>query len=1030
MNLSQPFILRPVMTTFLMIAMMIGGWMAFAYLPVSDVPTIEVPKINVSVSYAGAAPETMLTQVTTPLEKELTHVKGVEEMVSTTSTGASQISLTFDLSKDMNEAIRDVQDALNRAERTLPSDIDARPSYSRQADGEAPIMYMLFTSNNDDIGELRSYTESYILPRLSRIEGLAQVMVMGDTTSLWLRVNPEKMAARKIGFNQIVDTVKKLTAQTPLGSIQTTNRVISLELSTQVKHAREIENAYISGTSVQLKELAEVSTKAANQQEFYFSTPQERTKTLILAIQKISDGNTVAVAKAVRQEIEALQKSMPATMKLNIWFDKSIWIEESITDVQYSLLFAFILVVLVIYLSLGRVSDALIPTLALPLSLVGTFIAMYLLEYSLDLLSLLALTLSVGFVVDDAIVVLENIVRNQEQGASPLQASLQGAKQICFTILSMTFSLVAVFIPLLFMEGVNGRLFREFSVTLAVSIIISGFVSLSLTPMLCSRFLSQKHTETKLQSTINAMNAICVAVYGRCLRFCFRHTKKVLAVALACVAATIPLFSLLSVNLLPAEDRGFIFVFGGIPSGSSAEQKKNYQDAMQKIIQKDSNIESFVEFSMGSNLGFMIRLLAPEKRLPQTTVMAEFQATFDQIPGIQTFVQGYQLIQLEFDLGAGGQYKYHLQGTEFTEVEGSAEELLKALKSDPAVASASLTQKNDTPKLAITVNEEYAHRIGLKKNQVQELLQYAYGQGSVGKVQNGNTQRNIYMELGDGYRDHLHSLNKLFLTSDDKSLIPLNALVAWKEVIGAPKLTRRDQLPSTSIRFSLAPSTAPQQGIQRIENIAREVLPENVSGSMGGSAKAVSSAMNHTLLLLLAAAIVMYIVLGILYESFIHPLTILSSLPFACLGGILTLLLFREPISIFSAVGFLLLIGIVKKNGIMMIDYALEAEKGGASPQEAIYQGCLVRFRPIMMTTVAAVMGALPIAIGFGDGAEMRRGLGLVIVGGLLFSQGLTLFVTPLLFLYFDKLGKWLETLNLRSSTFNAHPHEISRETE
>lgn len=1009
MNLSKPFIVRPVMTTFVMIAILIAGWVSFNHLPVSDLPTIERPRIHISAGYTGANPENVLNQLTSPLEDELIHVKGVQEMTSTSSSGSTSITLEFDLSKNMDEAVRDVQAALNRADGYLPVEIDPRPTYSRQEGGHESIMYLLLMSDSGNIGELRNYADSYIIPKLSRIEGIADVGVHGSAQSIWLRLNPELMAARKIGLNQVVQTIKAHTSQFPLGTIKTSSKIFSIEIPATIRQAKDLENLRIGDTQVLLRDIGEISDKDNDEAEFYLVTSDTRTRSLIIGIHKVNDGNTVAVAKAVEKVVENLQKELPPTVHLKIWFNKAIWIEESILDVEWSLLFAFLLVILVIYLSLGRLSEALIPSAALPLSLVGTFIAMYLLGFSLDLLSLLALTLSVGFVVDDAIVVLENIVRHQELGKSPFVASLEGSKQICFTVLSMTISLVAVFIPLLFMEGMNGRLFREFSVTLAISILISGFISLSLTPMLCSRFLPKHSTElTKVQKAVNKANSWMLGLYGRSLRACLQWPKSLLSIALLSVAVTVPLFMQLSVNLFPPEDRGFIITFVNLPTGTSAENVKDYQNRLESLIKDMPDIKDILDLNWEGNIVLLVTLHPVAERRPQAEVIADIQSSLDRIASIQAYVHGYQLINLNLDIGGGG-YRFIVRGREFDDVNAATETLTAALRANPDFHAVQSALKNDAPQLAVDVNTEYAHTLGLGKQDVQALLQRAYSQSSVGSIQKGTEKQKIYMELQDEFKSSPTALNKLFLTSSSGALIPLKAIATWEEKLGSPRLTRLDQLPSSFVHFSLRDGLPAQEGLKMAETIAAGVMPPNVSAVLGASAKATASTLNNTLFLLLAAAVVMYIVLGILYESFIHPLTILSSLPFAALGGVLTLFLFNEPVSIFSAVGFLLLIGIVKKNGIMMIDYALEAQGRGLSSKEAIIEGCLVRFRPIMMTTVAAVMGAIPIAIGFGDGSEMRRGLGLVIVGGLLFAQVLTLYITPILYLTFDRLASKLK---------------------
>lgn len=998
------------MTTFVMLTIVLAGLAALSRLPVNDLPTIEHPHIQIMAGYTGASSETVLNQVTIPLEKELTHVKGVEEMTSKSSPGMTNISLSFDLSKDMGEAVRDVQAALNRAEPRLPKNLEPRPSYELQQDSRDPIMWFMLTSDQQTVGELRSYADAFILPRLSRLEGVAQIIVYGAKKSIWLRLNPEIMAARRIGFNEVMDTIRQHTSQMPLGTIQTSVKRLSIELAGTIHEAKELENLKIGNTPIRIKDIGEVSEKADQEREFHFVTPEKSSIALILGVQKVSDGNTVAIAKSVRNVLDSVAQSLPPTLKLHLWFDKSIWIEDSLHDVQWSLVFSFILVVLVIYFSLGRIAESMITSAALPLSLVGTCIIMYLAHFSLDLLSLLALTLAVGFVVDDAIVVLENIVRWQEKGKNAREASLIGSKQICFTILSMTLSLVAVFIPLLFMSGTNGRLFREFSITLAVAILVSGFISLSLTPMLCSRFLTAHRGQNKLQSAIDNANAWAVGLYGRTLKTCLQYPKTILMFALFCVAATGLLFSKLPVNLIPPEDRGFFFTIVNLPTGIDAPSIGAQQKKLDQLVQKNKSIDSFLSLNFDGNLLYIVRLYPFSQRPPQQQVIGEIQKLMDTIPGTLTFIQPYQLINLDIDFGNAGQYELIVRGLDFETVEKATNDLTNILKTHPEVTFAQHSLKHDAPMLTLRINNDLAHKLGFDQQKLQGLLQNAFGQGSVGTLQKGAEQENIYMELLPQFQNYTDAPSSLYLTTASGSFVPFKSLATWEEKLGSPDLVRREQLPAASIRFSLADSIAPNKGLELVENIAHNNLPGDTSGNLAGSAKQISSTIRDTLLLLLAAAVVMYIVLGILYESFVHPLTILSSIPFAGLGGILTLFLFGEPLSIFSAVGFLLLIGIVKKNGIMMVDYAIEAQKEGCPAIQAIYDACLVRFRPIMMTTIAAVMGAVPIAIGFGDGAEMRRGLGLVIVGGLLFSQVLTLFVTPIIYLTFEKLAKRVRT--------------------
>ncbi|PWU05501.1 MAG: hypothetical protein C5B43_03265 [Verrucomicrobia bacterium] len=1004
MNLSAPFIRRPVMTTFVMLAIIVVGYIAFLRLPVNDLPTLEYPEIHVSAEYVGASPEIILSQVTKPLERELAHVKGVKEMTSTSYEGRTSITLTFDLSKDMKEAVNEVQVALKDAEGGLPKEMDEKPSYEMHQKSREAIMWVVVTSDQAKVEDLHGYAEAYLLPRLRSLEGIAHVRVLGSEKSIKLILNPELMVARKIGFNEVIDTVKGMTTQMPLGSIQTNSRRLSLEWEGGVKDLKSFENLKIGKTGVRIKDIGRVEEKANFEEEFHFVRPDKVSQALIFGIEKIRNGNTVAISKSVREVLKRIEKELPASIKINLIFDKAVWIKESLVDVEWSLVFAFVLVVVVIYFSLGRIGEAIIISVALPLSLIGTFIFMYLAGFSLDLLSLLALTLSVGFVVDDSIVVVENIVRTREKGISYYEASLRGSKQICFTIFSMTLSLVAVFIPLLFMPGINGRLFWEFSITLVVAIIISGFISLTLVPMLCSRFLGIKNGSTRLQKKIDRINERFLEMYGKSLRFSFRYAKSIILIAIVAGGGSLFLFSKLSVNLIPEEDRGFFIGFVDLPSGMLVSEANERQSKLEGVLQKNSYIEKALSLNFKNYLVFFAQLKSKSERPELRKIMKEVQKQMNAMPGVEVFMRPYQLINLDMSFNEGGQYEYIVRGLHFEEVNRAVEKLVKVLEAESEFSFVQSSVKNDTPILVMNINEEFVQKFGFSKKEIQQLLQDAYGQGVIARIQKGINREKIYMELETEFQNSLEAPSKLYLSTEGGQFIPLKAFAQWEEKLGKGHLKLLNQLPQAMVRFSLAEKVDPKKGIMRLEEIAARTLPGNVSGELGGSAKMISKTLRDVMVLLLIAAVVMYLVLGILYESFIHPLTILSSIPFATLGGVLILFLFQEPISIFSAVGFLLLIGIVKKNGIMMIDFAVEAQSSGMKAEAAMYEACLQRFRPIMMTTLVAILGAVPIAIGFGDVAEMRRGLGLVIIGGLGFAQFFTLYVTPVIYLTFEKL--------------------------
>lgn len=1012
MNLSAPFIRRPVMTTLLMLAILIAGCIAFTRLPVSDLPNIEHPKISVFAFYSGAASETMAKLVTMPLEKELINVRGVKEITSSTVRGSTEIVLDFDLNKNLDEAARDVQAAINRAEARLPADMDQKPSYSKMAASNEPIMYMLLTSPTASVAELREYGDLYVEPRLSRIEGVANIDTFGAPYAVKIRLNPELMAARGLGMDQVLSAIRSQNADLPLGSIKTGTRNLTIELPGQLQNAKEFANLAVAPGPVLLKDIGTVSDGSEYEQEFHFIDKDKNglhkhNLALIFGIKKISGANTVAISQAVNKVLPEIQKDLPPSIHLNLWFDKAVWINESIEDVEGSLAFAFILVVGVIFFSLGRISNAIIPSIALPMSLVGTFIAMYCLNFSLDILSLLALTLSVGFVVDDAIVVLENIIRHSEKGEKPIAASLIGSREICFTILSMTLSLVAVFIPILFMEGMNGRLYHEFSITLASAILVSGFISLTLTPMLCSKMLRSDRGETSIQKFTGKFNSAILGWYGTSLKWCLRHKKIVLALAAACFAAAIPLFQSLPIDLFPQEDRGLIFSIVNLPKGLSDSASAEYQKKIESMIQANPYVDSLLDLNWKDGQIYISRLVPKSERPPQAAIIQQIQKEIDDIPGTQAFTMGWQLINVDMDMGTGGNFKYLVRGMDSEEVEMVAMKLKERMQLSQEFPFVNLNIKHDEPKLVVKVQEDQAQKYGIAKKDIQDVIQKAFAGGPIANINKGGSQYKVYAELEDEYSNSPSSLAKLNIRTSEGKLVPLKSLASWSETLGSASIQRVDQLPTVTIHFSLNKDVPINAGIGRLEQLAAEILPDTVSGRLEGAAAMVSSTVQNTTLLLFAAVLVMYIVLGMLYESFIHPLTILSSLPLAGLGGVLTLILFGEPLSLFSIMGFLLLIGIVKKNGIMIVDFALEARKQPqVTAEEAIFKGCMVRFRPIMMTTFAAVMGALPIAIGMGEGGATRQGLGLVIAGGLIFSQMLTLYVTPVIYLALENLRR------------------------
>ncbi len=1001
MKMITLFITRPVMTSMIMISILFLGVIAFFKLPVTDLPDVDPPVINVSANYLGASPEVMAKIVAAPIEKELSNLSGVKHLLSQNTRGSSWITILFDLDQDIDASMKEVEKAIHRAEKDLPHDLDHRPILHRGNAKQESMIYLVLTSPINSLSELYDAARQRIEPAIARIHGVGAVQLLGSSYAIHIQLNPELMAAKKITVDEVKRAIEHATGNLPLGTLETTSRKYTLELNHSFTSAKDFGTLNIT-PHVRIKDIAELFDGFASDQIYRFVTKEENQLAIVLGIQKRKGANLVQVSKEIHTLLPQLQSDLPPTAHLEIWFDKAAWIEEAILEMEGSFLLACVLVGLSVFLSFKKFRETAIAAISLPLSIIGTFICMYFLNFNIDILSLLALTLAMGFIIDDTIVVLENISRYMEKGLPPFKAAIIGTKEITFTVISMTLSLVAVFFPLLFMKNEIGKLFKEFSLTMAISILVSAFVSLAFIPMLCSKFLRSN------QKPATHSNIFLFSFYQKSLNRCLIYKKSILSSAL--VLGTFALFSFfqLPLQLFPEEDRGFIWSFVQAPMGMSVKDTHLYQEKLCNIAQNHPDVESLISLNFKEFYCFLLRLNAVENRSSQSMIAANLQKQLNAIPGTFAYLQGMQLISPLTSTYARSKYQFILKGADFNEVLLASEELKKKMWKEKAFVNPNTNIKADSPLLQLRLLERAAAKFGLTRRSFQSLLQLVFSGGSVGKIEKSSEKYDVILELDPKFQNHIEAFSKLSHRTSDGSLIPLKALVDWKESIGFQNIEHLDALPAVTLYFDVPEKEDVANSLRLLKKIASETLPGTVSGKLEGIAQLIDSATVEILLLILFSTFAMYVVLGMLYESFIHPCTILSSLPFACLGGILTLLLFKEPLTIYSMVGFLLLIGIVKKNGIMMVDYALNIQKKEKlTAEEAIKEACLVRFRPIMMTTLAAIFGAIPIAVGIGSGSETRRGLGLVICGGLIFSQFLTLYITPILYIYTEKLKNW-----------------------
>ncbi|HEX6442454.1 MAG TPA: efflux RND transporter permease subunit [Stellaceae bacterium] len=1020
MSISEPFIRRPIATSLLMLGILVFGIGAYNLLPVAALPKVDFPTITVSVNYPGASPDTMASSVATPLEQQFAALPSLAEMTSASGIGATLITLQFDLERNIDGAAQDVQQAINAASGLLPKDLPSPPTYRKTNPADRPVLIYAAHSDAMPVYRIDDYAYTIIAQKLSTVKGVSESRIFGQKPyAVHVQVNPGALAARGIAIEDVRNALTLATVNRPKGNFEGANQTVTLDTNDQIFDAAGFRNVivtYRNGAPVRLGDVAEVvdGVRNARQGAWFEKKPAEG-----LAIQREAGANTIQVVDTIKELLPKLLQSVPPTLHVDLVSDRSLVIRAAVHDVQFTMMLTIGLVVLVIFVFLRTLWATIIPSLAVPLSILATFASMYGLGYSLDNISLMALTISVGFVVDDAIVMIENIVRYLEQGDRPFEAALKGAGQIGFTIISITFSLIAVFIPLLFMSGIIGRLFREFAVTVTVAVIASAFISLTLTPVLCSLFL-KGHGEASMGRLNRAAERgfdWFLRGYDRGLKFIFRHQFSALISTLLLMVLTGYLYVTIPKGFFPQQDTGFIFGQAEGRQDVSFRRMQGLVHRLAEIVNQDPAVSGVFYFAGASaynpteNTGRVFIQLKPhdQRDLTSDQVIQRLRPKVGAVEGVKFFMQSGQ------DISIGGrltrtQYQYTLTDTDSQELNHWAPIVEAAMQKLAELQDVASDQQIAAPHLAIDIDRDAASRMGISASVIDETLYDAFGQREVATMYTSTNQYKVILEVKPEFQDDSSALSKIYVPGPNGTQVPISSFARFTSKIEPLSVNHQGQFPSVTLSFNLAPGVAIGQAVERIQALERELrLPPTVTGSFSGTAQAFQASLSSTPLLVAAAILVVYIVLGMLYESYIHPITILSALPSAGVGALLALMLLHYDLSVIALIGVILLIGIVKKNAIMMIDFALTAERyEGKSPLEAIHEACLLRFRPIMMTTFAALFGGLPIALGQGAGSELRRPLGIAMVGGLLVSQWLTLYTTPVIYLYLDRLSHWL----------------------